>query len=139
MPRPRTPLSTGKSGRANSTPTISRDSSAIRLRRRTVDPHVGQSGTSRPVGAAGRSHAAPQILQVKLPEPENVKRRPPIAILDSREDFFLVLLAPRQILQCSALLRMDGQPLGVRDEDARSITQDGFHCLVAARVRIVHG
>ena len=93
MPTPRTPLSTGKSGSASSTPKISRESSAIKLRRRTVDPHVRQPGTSRPGAAAGRSHAPPQILQVKFPEAENVKRRPPVAIQNCGELFLLILFA----------------------------------------------
>src|SRR5665213_840844 len=98
------PLSTGKSGIASSTPKISRESSATRLRKRTVDPHAEQLGTSRPGGAERRLHATPQILQVKFSESENVKRRPPVAIVNGGEWFFLVVLAPGEILQRGALL-----------------------------------
>src|SRR5512132_3972725 len=116
MPIPRTPLSTGKSGRASSTPKISRDSSAIRLRRRMVDPHTGHPGTSRPGAAAGRSHAPPQILQVKFPEAENVKRRPPIAIQNRGERFLLVLFAPGDPFDGGPLLWVKREPRRVRDE-----------------------
>jgi hypothetical protein len=58
-----------------------------------VDPHAGQPGTSRPGASAGRWHPPPQILQVKFPEAENVKRRPPVAIQNCGEWFLLILFA----------------------------------------------
>ena len=116
MPKPRRPLSTGKSGIASSTPKISRESSATRLRKRTVDPHAEQLGTSRPGGPAGRLHVTPQMLQMKLSESENVKRRPPIAIVNRGEWFFLVILAPGDLLQSGALLWMECRSRRVRDE-----------------------
>src|ERR1700674_1503564 len=138
MPRPPTPLSTGKSGSASSTPKISRESSAIRLRKRTVDPHAEQLGTSRPRGPAGHSHVVPQILQVKFPESENVKCRPPVAILNGGEWFFLVMLAPGQILERAALLRMKCKSRLVRDEYIRRIAQQSVYRLFAAGVGVVY-
>src|SRR5690242_672791 len=118
MPKPRMPLSTGKSGSASSIPNISRESSAIRLRSRTVDSHFGQLGTSRPGASVGRLQIAPQMLQVKFSESENVKRRPPIAIVDGGEWFFLILLALRSVFQSGTLPRMIREPRRVRDEYA---------------------
>src|SRR5665213_3992313 len=132
------PLSTGKSGIASSTPKISRESSATRLRKRTVDPHAEQLGTSRPGGAERRLHATPQILQVKFSESENVKRRPPVAIVNGGEWFFLVVLAPGEILQRGALLGMKRKSRRVRDVHVRRIPQQLFHRLVAAGVGVIH-
>src|SRR5665213_3188218 len=124
------PLSTGKSGIASSTPKISRESSATRLRKRTVDPHAEQLGTSRPGGADRRLHATPQILQVKFSESENVKRRPPVAIVNGGEWFFLVVLAPGFAFHPQERAALEDFARRVRDVHVRRIPQQLFHRLV---------
>src|SRR5579872_7599023 len=78
------------------------------------------------------------MLQVKFSESENVKRRPPVAIVNGSEWLFLVTLPPCRVLQSGALLGTICESRRVRDEYALRIAQQVVHGLVAGGVGVSH-
>src|ERR1700719_4789669 len=110
------PFNTGNSESVIETPNSSSDSSEITARSRAGDLHTGQLGLSRSIPSGGLSHSVPQILQRNFPESENVKRSPPVTIVNDLNRHFFVSRAGGRVFEQRALLRHIGVLLRVRDE-----------------------
>src|SRR5205823_14839477 len=69
----------------------------------------------------------------------NVKRWPPVAVVDRGDWFFYILLAPRKVLQGGALLWMKRGSASMRHEYVQRIAQQGIKGLIIARIGVNHG
>src|ERR1700723_2984355 len=116
MPIPRMPFITGNSTSVIGIPSSSSDSSAISARTRMEEWQTSQPDPSRARPWGGRSHSVPQILQRNFPETENVKRSPPVTIVDDLNRHFFVALAGGGVFEQRALLRKISINRGVRDK-----------------------
>ena len=116
MPMPRMPFKTGNSGSVIGTPSNSEDSSAMAARTRMEQWQTGQPAPSRERPSDGRSHSVPQMLQRNFPESENVKRSPPVTIVNDLDRHFLVAGIRGSVFEHRALLRKIRIFRGMRDK-----------------------
>src|SRR5580704_8628430 len=124
MPMPRIPFKTGNSARVMWTPSSSSLNTAMAARMRVEELHAGQPLPSREMPSGGRSHSAPQILQRNFPETENVKRSPPVTIVDDLDRNFLVAVARSGLFQQCAMLRKIRERRHMRHERRPRIRDD---------------